>query len=79
VRHQSRAAAAGSDPKPTDAPVLRLVPTDHAAPDEPTPHRSRSLAHALRAFVARCPEPGCGRRGCPGPSYHAAQDRGWWR
>jgi hypothetical protein len=80
ARHERRAATGAGDPTDADAPVLSLVPTDRSQRDEPaTPDRTKSFAQALRAFAARCPEPGCGRRGCPGPSYHAAQDRGWWR
>jgi hypothetical protein len=79
--HEESGSAAGGAPAVSDRPALSLVrhagtPTVDAPPLRP---RRGSFAQSLRALVARCPQPGCGRRGCPGPSFHTAEDLGWYR
>ena len=79
AREESSSAAGSA--AVSEVPALSLVRHSGTPVVEAPPLRQRrtSFAQSLRALVARCPQPGCGRRGCPGPSFHTAEDFGWYR
>ena len=83
AREESSSAAGSARTVSTVSEVPTLSLVRHAGtPVVEAPslrHRRTSFVRSLRALVARCPQPGCGRRGCPGPSFHTAEDFGWYR